>query len=735
MHRKHTSKNIVIIICLFTGLVALALSQTLPAVMAKTIQPTARQQVAQAIDQASESGQYRYNTTVVQTYHPTLLLENVGRTTRVETHQINGEVDVPADSMTMQIKAASNPSLQIKIEDGRGYGRFGEDDEWIEVDLATDLFAPGGDPMGFLAAAENVHITNDSLADGTFPADLLPVSLTSNITRYQFDVNGQKYAVAIRDQLEEQLISSGELPPGINLQLAQRYVEMTGSGEFWVYKGADGSELPMRQIVQLDFPAETGASEWVSAEITTAFTDWSKPTEEMVVANWSQDPLGTARTLAAAIFGNLSAETVRQVASNGGIMLLLIGGGALFFVNGRRREVRIALNLTIVVSMLVVPLLQARQANAQSEQITAFNERQLARQEDFSQTQAAPAAAPAALPPTIPFQAPALASSCVITATSDCDGDGLTDNVERYEIGTNIEKVDTDGDGVTDCIDTCPNTPGQIGSPCNDGNAQTVNDVLDAGCVCAGTVATDVLVSPRVILDGPYNPSLGLMADGMRALGLVPTIEPYTGLGYAHVGGGGETTSPAVLAIAGSDAIVDWVLLEARSSADPTIVVATRSALVQRDGDVVDVDGASPVSFDLAPGNYHIAALHRNHLACMTAASVALSTTPVTVDLTNSTTPTYGTDARKAVDGKMVLWGGDVTFDGQLIYTGQNNDRDPILSAIGGTIPTATITGYRSEDVNLDGTVIYSGLNNDRDPILQNIGGTVPTATRLEQLP
>jgi hypothetical protein len=78
---------------------------------------------------------------------------------------------------------------------------------------------------------------------------------------------------------------------------------------------------------------------------------------------------------------------------------------------------------------------------------------------------------------------------------------------------------------------------------------------------------------------------------------------------------------------------------------------------------------------------------------------------------------------------------GDVNMDKIVVYTGQNNDRDLILQAVGGTIPTATLNGvYRREDLNLDGTVKYTGQGNDRDLILQAVGGSIPTNTR-SQLP
>lgn len=243
----------------------------------------------------------------------------------------------------------------------------------------------------------------------------------------------------------------------------------------------------------------------------------------------------------------------------------------------------------------------------------------------------------------------------------------------------------------------------------------------------------------RALLDGPYDGNTGLMNDGIRLSGFLPLTEPYTAIGYPHVNGGGEsTTAPVLSSTGGNNAIVDWVMIELRSATTPSLVVDTRSALLQRDGDVVDVDGVSPVNMRSPSGNYHVAVRHRNHLGVMTAAPIALSTTSSLLDLSNTGTTTYGTNARKTSGGafsKQVLWSGDVDRDGTLKYTGAGNDRDPILAAIGGVVPTNMVSGYSLADVNLDGVVKYTGVGNDRDFILSNIGGTVPTNTRVQQLP
>ena len=247
-----------------------------------------------------------------------------------------------------------------------------------------------------------------------------------------------------------------------------------------------------------------------------------------------------------------------------------------------------------------------------------------------------------------------------------------------------------------------------------------------------------VTLNAKVFLEGPFD-GISLMTDALRTLDLLPAIEPYTAASFIHVGdGGGEVVDRAVFSVSGNNAIVDWVLVELRNSAAPGTIVVTKSALVQRDGDVVDLDGVSPLTIAAAPGNYHVAVRHRNHLGAMTANAIALNTAPVVVDFRSTSTLTYGSTAQKQVGSDLVLWSGNILRDGPvstLKYTGTGNDRDPILLRIGGNAPNNSVAGYFIEDVTLNGTVSYTGSGNDRDPILVNVGSTVPTNTRMEQLP
>ena len=86
---------------------------------------------------------------------------------------------------------------------------------------------------------------------------------------------------------------------------------------------------------------------------------------------------------------------------------------------------------------------------------------------------------------------------------TDTDGDTYADCVDGCpndplkisagSCGCGVLDNDTDGDGLLDCIDPCPNgaNPGAV---CDDGNAATSNDVINASCTCVGTPTSPGLV-------------------------------------------------------------------------------------------------------------------------------------------------------------------------------------------------------------------------------------------------
>ena len=241
-------------------------------------------------------------------------------------------------------------------------------------------------------------------------------------------------------------------------------------------------------------------------------------------------------------------------------------------------------------------------------------------------------------------------------------------------------------------------------------------------------------VEVNVMLGGPFDPVTGLMHDSLRTAGLLPLLEPFTALGHELTSGGGEALSAEVLSISGPDAIVDWVVVELRSSIDPSEVRASRAALLQRDGTIVDLDGTSPLVMRVVDGAYHVAVRHRNHLGAMSNTAIALTASqPGSFDFMDQ--PVHGNSAQVIISGTPALWPGNVNGDGMVRYCGAGNDRDVVLSHIGGAVPTNVVSGYHPADVNMDGSVSYTGTANDRDRILDAVGGAVPTRPILEQLP
>ena len=286
----------------------------------------------------------------------------------------------------------------------------------------------------------------------------------------------------------------------------------------------------------------------------------------------------------------------------------------------------------------------------------------------------------------------------------------------------------------------------------------------DTAIVRVNVVTDDLYLIGKVFLQGAYNTATGLMNDNLRSLNYLPTTEPYSAAPYnvsfTHYGlGGGETVNPAVFNVTGNNAIVDWVFVELRDKNNASQVVATRSALVQSDGDIVDVDGVSPVKFSSLPDNtYFVAVRHRNHLGVMGANTFVLTNSGTVVNFTNGSVPeynigiqnniNYATLAQKDLNpGVRGLHAGNAANDHKVKYQGVNSDRTRILNELL-TFPGNTLyefnynfaVGYFSGDIDMDGQVKYSGPNSDRNYLLSLILNYVPGTTSvfdffIEQLP
>jgi hypothetical protein len=320
-----------------------------------------------------------------------------------------------------------------------------------------------------------------------------------------------------------------------------------------------------------------------------------------------------------------------------------------------------------------------------------------------------------------------------VTTTYTVTGTLANGCTNSANVTVTIDVTDSDGDGIVDCVDECDQIAGTNGDVCDPGPGFT-NGII-TNCECVGSpVANYVDVVSKVVLDGAYDAATGRMRDDLRVLGLIPAVQPYGAAPFNHTGT--ETVAPAVLANADpATAVVDWVLLELRDAASVNVVVKRRAALLLRNGDIRDIDGASPVRFpDVAPGNYRLVVRHRNHMGVITANSYALGTIPTNIDLTSATHPvTHGVAGRKSITGVyavLAMWGGDANSNQALSYYGSGSDRQFILDVIGSAIPYSVVANaYSAADVNMDGTVSYYGSGPDRQFVLNNIGSAIPYTT------
>ena len=222
------------------------------------------------------------------------------------------------------------------------------------------------------------------------------------------------------------------------------------------------------------------------------------------------------------------------------------------------------------------------------------------------------------------------------------------------------------------------------------------------------------------------------------------------------------TDSALVFGVSGQNAIVDWVFVELRSKSNYSNVLATRSALIQRDGDIVDVNGTGCLNFLNVPvDSYYVAVRHRNHLGAMTRYAQSGTNLQTLVDFTVPGTPIYdkgvvgsfnytGLGEKDNVNGTYrALWAGDLDASGKVKYDNPDDDLTTILFDVllhpANTIGSTNFDfayGYRQGDFDMNSKAKFDNPDDDNTQLLfqvllypQNTNGSTNFDFFIQQLP
>ncbi len=197
-------------------------------------------------------------------------------------------------------------------------------------------------------------------------------------------------------------------------------------------------------------------------------------------------------------------------------------------------------------------------------------------------------------------------------------------------------------------------------------------------------------VSVKVFLQGPF---LGnsTMSTALNLKGLLPVSQPYNNPPWNYSGIESVSEIPS--------GVVDWVLVKLK--VNDSTSVKTRAAFIKSNGNIVDLDGMSPVTFnDIFPGNYYIAVKHRNHLSVMSSTPVTLTNNSITYDFTTDSSKFYGgCFGAKLVETTPTKVWGMIASDGN--SDGLVNAEDLNLT----WRPENGFDQYLKGDYNLDGYV------------------------------
>jgi hypothetical protein len=250
------------------------------------------------------------------------------------------------------------------------------------------------------------------------------------------------------------------------------------------------------------------------------------------------------------------------------------------------------------------------------------------------------------------------------------------------------------------------------------GRLTPVTRLANTYVATTGMTATDFvnewkLADPRytmnatAFLRGAWNAGPN-MTTSLNSGGFIPLSQPYNVVPFSYAG------TESVGAIPNAN-IVDWVLAELRMPGTGAPIDATSSTIVGRkagfllnNGTVVDLDGVTPISFDInKQGAGFIVIRHRNHLGIISNSLPSNATGSYSNDFRSLANiyknPAASSDPVVALpsSANYGMWAGNANANaGAGNNVVNSTDVGVIKAAIG-----VLLSGYQFQDINLNGAI------------------------------
>lgn len=179
---------------------------------------------------------------------------------------------------------------------------------------------------------------------------------------------------------------------------------------------------------------------------------------------------------------------------------------------------------------------------------------------------------------------------------------------------------------------------------------------------CQNVCTPDPLMASRVLLEGAYDPSLGMMSTDLAAQDLLPLSQPFNTDPWNYAG----TESVAVM----PDSITSWILIEVRNAADSTQIFGRFAALLTRTGEIRALDGFSLAQIGVPSGaDYFVVVYSRNHLGVMSRVPAQQYGRVFLYDFTSpdanhADDNTYGDPVQELLPGVFAMVQGDIDASG-----------------------------------------------------------------------